>query len=525
MAFISSIMGGQEKETENIIERSNGTDGGGIEGDPVDEFGRSLELLKWVPLDAATMSPAKRAACYELLRRGDISWFLHPEQNKLLNWLESERRELAVIVCSRQWGKTIFALFYCVITCITKPRTSVLFVAPHKVGLINYMLPKMNVVFSFLPEDLIPTKAGGKWTFRNGSIFRIDGVTVGGGARLRGDTVDLVILDECREMDGLNDIIESSISPMLTTTNGRLVMISTPPESPLHSFTDFYIRQAIESSDFYTTTYKTNPLLSSKRLKYLMEVQYKGGEKNVVFRREYMADYSVADPEKRVVREWDEEANDRFFESYKGIGNKACRPYISMDYGFSDPCGIIAGYYDAAEGCLIIEDEFFLRGMNSDEVGLQLLKMEKELKERLPGAVEPIRVMDIAPQLMRDLYTRFSLRFEPSYKVPSMVAMLNRLRVAFVEGKIRIRPSCVNLRFQLLAGVFDSKGVNYLRTGKGGHLDLLDALKYVNLNLRWNEVLDAQQALNERNLPTGQFYVGPFGRSGNFRDGQNNRPV
>ena len=72
-------------------------------------------------------------------------------------------------------------------------------------------------------------------------------------------------------------------APMFTTANGRPVMISTPPEAPAHTFTDKFIREAIERNDFYSATYKQTPLLSTARLRYLTKVLYSGGEDNRPF--------------------------------------------------------------------------------------------------------------------------------------------------------------------------------------------------------------------------------------------------
>jgi hypothetical protein len=486
-----------------------------------DEFGRSLELLKWQPIDFLSLNQAQREACHELFRRGDVSWFLHPEQQKLLNWIDAKHREIATICISRQFGKTTMLLAWAIAYCLARPKASVLFVAPHRQQVITILQPKLNLVFQFIPEDVLPTKSGNIWTFPNGSQFRIDGVAIGKGTKLRGDSVHLCIMDECRDMPELQEMIESVIAPMLSTTDGRLVLISTPPHSPLHSFTKKYIADCLTRGDFYSATYKQNPLVSTKRLRYLIEVQHPGGEENPVFRREWMADWSITDPEKRVVREWDEATNDKFFEDYPGPP-AVVRPYIGLDYAFSDPAGIIAGYYDFNCGCFIIVDEWFERGKNSDEVGSQIMEMERKLKVEIPGALEPIRVMDIDPGLMADLWGRFNLRFEPAMKVPSTITMLNRLRVAINEGKLRIRRNCTQLRFQLKAGVFNASGSDYMRTRDGGHLDLIDATKYVILNMRWHEAPFGRP--KEQAVGPNQMRIGGFMPTGSFRDGVIQRP-
>lgn len=525
MGIIQDVMDGSKDETPiDGTGSDQAVDDGAVEA--LDEFGRSVKLLEWEPLQASKLSPQKKAACEELFRRGDISFFLHPEQKKLLDWIDQKYREVSVICISRQFGKTTMLLAYALAYCITHPRSAVLFIAPHKRQLEDFIMPKLNLVFSFLPDDLIPTQRGLQWTFPgNGATFRLDGVGIGKGTRIRGAAVDLIILDECRDMEGMKEMIESHLSPMFATTDGRLICISTPPESPLHDFTDKYIREAMYGDYFYTATYKQNPLLSTKRLRYLMNELHPGGEKNPTFRREYMADFSVADLEKRVVREWDEERNDLFFKTYNGPPNPV-RPYVGCDYGFSDPCGLLVGYYDYVEGALIIDDEYFERGKNTDDVGLQLLDMERRMRERLPGAVEPIRVMDVDPSLMSSLWKSFGLRFEPAAKVPSIVAMMNKLRIAFSQGKIRIRNTCPQLRFQLKAGVYNEKGTEYIRTNRGGHLDLIDSLKYISLNMRWHEILTGAVDPNSQGLRYNQMNVSPFANKGqSFKTGVLSRPT
>jgi hypothetical protein len=133
------------------------------------------------------------------------------------------------------------------------------------------------------------------------------------------------------------------------------------------------------------------------------------------------------------------------------------------------------------------------------------------------------RIMDIDPALMSDLWSMFGLRFEPANKVGSGVAMNSRLRVAFLEQRIKIHPNCVQLRYQLLTGIFNSKGTDYLRTERTGHLDLIDALKYLNTNLRWSEL---PRGPAKEGMKANQMYVGPFRTTsqGNFKSAVLNRP-
>jgi hypothetical protein len=468
------------------------------------------------------MSPAARLAAQELFARGDISWLLHPEQLKAMQWYEQRYREVAVYCINRQFGKTFMLLAYAVAYCLSKPKMSVLMLAPHLDQLETILMPRLNFLFQFLADEQVPLRRKESWTFRNGSVLRLDGIAVGRGVRVRGGSVHLVICDECRDVPDLTAAVESHISPMTVTTKGRIILSSTPPDTISHSFTDKFIREAIQRGDFYSATYKQNPLLPTERLRYLMETMYPGGEENIIFRREYMADYSVSDPELRVVREWDEGANDRFFEEeYIGSQQNLVRPYTALDFASSDPCGILVGHFDPIAGCLIIEEEWFQRHMNTNDVATKIIEMEQRHHRRLPRKLPVIRIMDIDPRLMADLYTGYQLRFEPAAKSNSNIAMINRLRIIVAEGKLRVHPRCTQLKFQLRTGVFNAKMNDYLRTDRTGHLDLVDAAKYLALGVRWRELL--HEPPPEVNLRHDQLRIGGFvGET--FRHGLLNRP-
>lgn len=480
--------------------------------DPCDEFGRSLKLLAWKPVDTNRLNRKQLEVCHSFLRKGDFSWYLHPEQTKLHEWLTERERFLSAVVISRQFGKTTMMLTYCLAHCLKHPASIVLFLAPTKTQLLEIILPKMSDLFAYFPDDLLPHKNGLVWTFPNGSILRLDGLAVNKGTKIRGTAVDLCVIDECRDVIRLTEVIESVIVPMFTTRpNGRIILISTPPDSPAHDFVSKYVNEAIHEGNFYSATYKQNPLLSTKRLREMFRTTYKGGENNLAFRREYMADFAVADDEKRVVREWNEVENDMFLKGYH-YPEYPVRIYVGMDYGFSDPCGLLCGFFDYEHGSLIVCEEWFQRGRQTDEVGEQVVSMEKRMREKLKGSSLELttRIMDIDPSLAADLRTRWQLQFEPVYKVPSKLVMVNRLRTAFNLNRIYVMKSCPELRFQLKTGIYNEKQTDYVRTQRTGHLDLLTALLYMSLNLRWNEVLKHEEPTY---LKHNEIFVGQ--RSGN----------
>jgi len=471
-----------------------------------------------------TMSREQLDAARKLFTMGDITWLLHPKQLELYNWLNEEGRDLAVICTSRQIGKSFMMLAYAINYCLQHPKQTVLYLAPTMTQLEKIILPRLNTIMQWLPDGLLPqTREARRWLFDNGSIFRLDGVGRNRGVAVRGDSIALAIIDEARDITHLQELIGAVIAPMLTTTDGKLIIISSAPDSPAHAFTDIFIRQAVARGDFFSLTYQDNPMLSSKRLTYLTEVLYPGGHSNATFRREYMADYTVTDYEKRVVREWNQVANDRFFESYAGPAGPV-RAYIGLDSGWSDPAAVITGWWDATAGALVIDDEWMERHKNTAQIGRQIVLMEEKLMAKLPkGSPEPLRIMDVDPTLMHDLHSLYNLKFEPVFKVNSSIAMMNRLRISIAEGKVKIAKHCPQLRFQLETGVFNAKHSDYVRTEKTGHLDLVESLKGVVLNCRFNEVLHSG---NIAPLGPNQMRLSrTFGIPGSFKQGVLQRPT
>ena len=112
---------------------------------------------------------------------------MHPEQQKLLEWIDDHKRDMAVVCISRQFGKTFLLLCYAISFALRNPRTMTLFVAPHLQQLDKILMPRVNQIFQFLPDDLVPTRRQDSWTFHNGSVVRLDGVSVGRGVSIRGD--------------------------------------------------------------------------------------------------------------------------------------------------------------------------------------------------------------------------------------------------------------------------------------------------------------------------------------------------
>src|SRR5690606_32964085 len=81
----------------------------------------------------------------------------------------------------------------------------------------------------------------------------------------------------------------------------KLVLISTPPESPAHPFVEFIGRAQKENSYVHFTIFD-NPMLSKEQIDDIIN-EYEGGTNNIDFRREYMAEV-IIDERRALVPEW-----------------------------------------------------------------------------------------------------------------------------------------------------------------------------------------------------------------------------
>lgn len=132
-----------------------------------------------------------------------------------------------VVACwARQTGKTTAIAVKVVHFAFTNPNKTTLIVS---IGLRQSMI-MFNVIEHFILRHPFLAKSVSKSTrtmieLKNGS--KIIALPCGpDGATLRGYTADLVVMDEAAFMP--EDVIASVIFPMLATTNGTAIMLSTP---------------------------------------------------------------------------------------------------------------------------------------------------------------------------------------------------------------------------------------------------------------------------------------------------------
>ena len=127
-------------------------------------------------------------------------------------------------------------------------------------------------------EDCVQRKTRTLVRFKNGS--KIKAYPCGKGKGIRGDTADFVILDEASFMP--DDVIGEAILPMLATTDGTVIMLSTPFDR------DHVFYKAFTSPNWSKYHYPTsiNPTVKQE---FLDEQKELIGE--IRYRQEYEAEF------------------------------------------------------------------------------------------------------------------------------------------------------------------------------------------------------------------------------------------
>jgi hypothetical protein len=418
-----------------------------------------------------------RKAKEEKWFRGDLSFKLHSAQKVIDQTFKDTSRQLFVGNCSRQFGKSYWAVCKAIEQAIKKPKSQVRYGAAFHSDLIEFIIPAFDKVLEDCPESIKGkyTKQGSCFTFPNGSKIKLVGLDKNPNG-LRGNTLDLIILDECGFVSNLDYVYKSVIIPATThRPDAKIILISTPPATPAHPFLDYAHRAELENSYAMFTIYD-NPMVDEATIQRLM--QESGGEKSTTWRREYLCEF-ITDADLAIISEWKDEfvqevEPDEFYKYY--------HKYVGMDLGVKDFTACIFGYYDFKKASLIIEDELHMNGpsMNTELLVNAIKSKEKEIwKELTPFR----RVSDNNwPILMQDFSSIHNLTFIATNK-DSLEAMINEVRLMVQAGQIIVNPRCKQLIGCLKYGVWDSKKKAFARSTTYGHFDHLAALIYLVRNL------------------------------------------
>jgi hypothetical protein len=429
--------------------------------------------------------------------RGELRWILRPVQLEMYADIKRAIRRgeslKYVINSSRRLGKTFTLCVIALEYAIQDGEYPVIMASPTQKAMKKILRPLFRQILKTCPEDLRPEYRTSDDTYRfpkNGAEIQIGGCNNEHEDDLRGTAAGLCLIDEAGMVDNLEYVVEDVLMPQLLTTGGHLIMASTPPKTPAHSFIT-YIQLAKVSGnyseyDIYKSGYDRKVIEQFKK--------EAGGEQSSTWKREYMCQL-VVDEESAIVPEW----NDRFVQDVPRdpVFFRFFHKYEAMDVGGRDKNVVLFGYYDFPRARLVIEDEGVISGaqMTSRTIARDVKVKERQLwPDMAPAAPEPeqekwpalniySRVADNNNViLLNDLGADFGLHFVPTSK-DELLAMVNKVRLYVGAGRVLVHPRCVQLVGCLKYGIWDKNRREFERSIAYGHFDALAALVYLIRNL------------------------------------------
>jgi hypothetical protein len=427
----------------------------------------------------------------ELWSRGRLRWKLYEDQREVYDQIRAflddpdTRYEQFWFDISRQWGKTFLGVLISTESALRNPEWLIGYTSATRTALWQFVQPNMDVLIADCPADIRPYWNGldNSYRFHNGSRIHLAGVNNGHENDARGPRRNLVVNEELGFVDRVDYLLDSVVIPMLTTTGGRILNITTPAETPAHE--SFARREECRLAKRYVRrTIDDNRHLSVEAKEKL--ISKLGGRNSTAARRELFCEW-VTDDSRAIVPEY-ADAADLEIAATEPLPPTYEQPIVAMDVGFEDAHHILFGYYDFRRAKRVIQAEESLTRATTDKIAAAIKATEERLwgaKARaaagLPELKEPVRWSDTDLRLIADLHELHKLNFNPTEK-DDKEAQVNALRISVKGRGWHISPSCVKLRRQLRLGVWNKQRTEFDRTKEDGHFDAVDAGIYFNRN-------------------------------------------
>ena len=412
---------------------------------------------------------------YVLWNRNELSFKFHEGQMVIDEAYRKVQAKLFVANCARRFGKTFWVCTECIRVARSKDLARVKVATAFLTDLEEFIVPAFESVLQDCPDSLRPVwkESKKKYVFKNGSEIQLIGLDrkPNGG---RGNYCDLYVFDEAAYIKNVSYIYSSVVVPMTMYRDGaRVIMISTPPESPDHDFKDFCTKAKFEEAyvelDIYKNPMATPEMIEEYKKECLTETDWE---------REYLCKF-VTDETSAIIPEM----RDYVYTHCKPKENyEYFHKYVSMDLGVRDLTVALFAYYDFPRAKLCIEREFVMNGpeMTTPKLKAGLELIEKELWQ---GAEPHKRVADNNnPLLLLDLGSIHGMFFHSTSK-DTLHAMINQVRVWFAQGRIEIDESCRFLIDSLKYGTWNDTRTEFGRSKTLGHFDAIAAIMYLIRNI------------------------------------------
>lgn len=432
--------------------------------------------------------PKYRAAIKLAWTKGRLDYRLRYSQRAIKEaWIASKAFSRKFYINStRRLGKSSFLLHLMVEECIKSPKVRWCFFAPVKDGLLDYIEPIIEKTLEDCPDALRPKfdKQRFMFQFANGSSILFRGSNNQQHRVRRGLDLDGAGVDEGRDVDDLKDLIDSVIFPALFSSNGYLILSSTPADSYSHDLYNYYTLAEVEGWLFECDINKAAQMDPEDFPADRIAEWQKETQREDVWQREYMCKW-IIDSTRVAVQEWKNDysrsyTHDVFYQFY--------HHYVGIDWGSKDFTAIIFATWDFKRAKLVVEGELTFSGVQvrSDRIAEQINIM----KLKLWGEDASIyrMISDSAdPILINELNGHPGMNCTPVYKEKSLEAMLNQFRILVSAEKIEVSPVCAMTLSNLRSAVWDKSRTALDKDPYNHHFDHLMALVYLTRGLVPNE--------------------------------------
>lgn len=417
-----------------------------------------------------------------LWSKGSLDWKLHDYQKEIYNQIRAKGKEpqnIFVLHASRRLGKSFILCIIALEDCLSGSNKVVKYCAPEAKQIREFIQPMMNEIMQDCPKKLKPkfNKAAMTYYFpKTGSTLSLHGLDEGRSESVRGAKSDKTIVDEAGFVGELKYIVTSILLPLTLTTKGQTILSSNSPLSADHAFCQYFTPRAIASGSYLKKTIYDNPTLTKADIDRTIDEC--GGIESSDFRREYLCEFTI-DKNTAILPEFTD-AKPHVVVKQITLP-KFYKPFVSLDLGYNDGTGAVFGFFDFERATLVIQDEYLVRGQNSETISKVCLAKEHSLwgnpqdSER-PG-IAPLRFADGQPLTLSDLSTTNKYSVSKTNN-QNLEAGVNALRLQIQGHTIEIHEKCTQLIHQCETGTWDKNKTKFARPSAGNHFDLLAALVY-----------------------------------------------
>jgi hypothetical protein len=432
----------------------------------------------------AKMKPIDIAGFEKLYACGIIApWYLRDSQQRLYLMLRNEKKVVAK--CHRRFGKGTTILTYILERCL-EGKILVRYGAETQKQAFDILAILFDHIYHYAPR-LKPELKNGIYQFATGSQIFVFGC--GDSAQLdraRGVEADIIFCDEYAFWKYKPSyVLKSVLSPQLDTTDGQLIVASTPPIDLTHPYVEQVAEAEATKKLFTWTILESLALNEITKERHDKIIERCGGIDTDDYRREYLCEMIP----NRNVLVIPEAQNQNYLVPFHS------RPshfdwQAMFDLGFVDYFAGLWYYLDFQSARMIIESEIWIHYQSTREITNQCRQIETML-----GIEKVSRKGDCSDQQqLFDMAKDHGYPVSPITKRSKQTTMgfrdsvINQLRIGVMSNKILIvEPNCPNLIKQLKYGLWNERRTDFERTETMGHLDLLMCLAYAYDNIDWQK--------------------------------------